>query len=80
MPASTDLSVLIGLRWPFLEVRETTGAGVQVERAEREGFEPSRQGITPPTRFPVALLKPLGHLSGEGESGQSVPTRGVREA
>ena len=32
--------------------------------AEREGFEPSRQGIAPPTRFPVALLKPLGHLSG----------------
>ena len=25
--------------------------------AEREGFEPSRQ-VTPPTRFPVALLKP----------------------
>jgi hypothetical protein len=31
--------------------------------AEREGFEPSRQ-LSPPTRFPVALLKPLGHLSG----------------
>src|SRR5665647_1182671 len=27
------------------------------EVAEREGFEPSRQ-VTPPTRFPVALLKP----------------------
>ena len=32
-------------------------------RTEREGFEPSRQ-VSPPTRFPVALLKPLGHLSG----------------
>src|ERR671910_1206540 len=30
--------------------------------AERVGFEPTRQ-LAPPTRFPVALLKPLGHLS-----------------
>ena len=31
-------------------------------RAERVGFEPTRQ-VSPPTRFPVAHLKPLGHLS-----------------
>ncbi len=33
---------------------------------ERVGFEPTRREI-PPTRFPIALLKPLGHLSGEWE-------------
>jgi hypothetical protein len=31
-------------------------------RTEREGFEPSRH-LSAPTRFPVALLRPLGHLS-----------------
>jgi hypothetical protein len=31
---------------------------------EREGFEPSRH-LSAPTRFPVALLRPLGHLSEE---------------
>ena len=31
--------------------------------AERVGFEPTRR-FDPPTRFPVAHLKPLGHLSG----------------
>jgi YtoQ family protein len=31
-------------------------------RAERVGFEPTRR-YDPPTRFPVAHLKPLGHLS-----------------
>ena len=30
--------------------------------AEREGFEPSIE-VTPYTRFPGVLLKPLGHLS-----------------
>src|SRR5215471_3928049 len=33
--------------------------------AEREGFEPSRH-LSAPTRFPVALLRPLGHLSEAG--------------
>ena len=33
-----------------------------VGSAEREGFEPSRRS-SPPTRFPGALLRPLGHLS-----------------
>ena len=32
-------------------------------KAERVGFEPTRQ-FDPPTRFPVVHLKPLGHLSG----------------
>ena len=31
-------------------------------RAEREGFEPSTH-LSARTRFPVALLRPLGHLS-----------------
>ena len=31
------------------------------QRADREGFEPSR--AIHPTRFPIVLLKPLGHLS-----------------
>ena len=30
--------------------------------AEREGFEPSAR-VTPSTRFPTVLLRPLGHLS-----------------
>ena len=30
---------------------------------ERRDSNP-RDGSTPPTRFPIALLKPLGHLSG----------------
>ena len=33
--------------------------------ADRVGFEPTRQ-LAPPTRFPVAHLKPLGHLSRAG--------------
>src|SRR3954467_11105642 len=35
-------------------------------RAEREGFEPSRE-LTPPTRLAGECLQPLGHLSGGGE-------------
>ena len=32
---------------------------------KRRGWDSNpRGGLTPPTRFPVALLKPLGHLSG----------------
>src|SRR6187200_835194 len=32
---------------------------------ERRGWDSNpRGGLTPPTRFPIALLKPLGHLSG----------------
>ena len=31
--------------------------------AERVGFEPTRQ-LSPPTRFPIVHLKPLGHPSG----------------
>lgn len=33
--------------------------------AEREGFEPSIP-VTQYTRFPSALLQPLGHLSAQG--------------
>src|SRR5680860_1791312 len=32
---------------------------------QRRGWDSNpRGGLAPPTRFPVALLKPLGHLSG----------------
>ena len=31
--------------------------------AERMGFEPTRE-LSPPTRFPVAPVRPLQHLSG----------------
>jgi hypothetical protein len=34
--------------------------------AEREGFEPSTH-LSARTRFPVALLRPLGHLSGSND-------------
>src|SRR5437870_5093871 len=39
--------------------------GHAVAGTERVGFEPTRRN-DPPTRFPVAHLKPLGHLSGAG--------------
>ena len=35
-------------------------------RTERAGFEPATQ-LSPRTRFPVALLRPLGHLSRASE-------------
>ena len=36
---------------------------------ERRGWDSNpRGGLTPPTRFPVALLKPLGHLSRVGQA------------
>ena len=41
-------------------------AGLQPE-AERAGFEPATD-LSARTRFPVALLRPLGHLSELGES------------
>ena len=36
-----------------------------LREAEREGFEPSTH-LSAGTRFPVAFLRPLGHLSGRG--------------
>src|SRR5580765_993648 len=42
-------------------------AGTRALReAEREGFEPSTH-LSAGTRFPVAFLRPLGHLSGAAE-------------
>jgi pimeloyl-ACP methyl ester carboxylesterase len=41
----------------------SSSSGSRRTEAERVGFEPTRQ-LSPPTRFPVAHLKPLGHLSG----------------
>ena len=37
-----------------------------LSKAEREGFEPSTH-LSAGTRFPVAFLRPLGHLSARGE-------------
>ena len=42
--------------------------------AERGGFEPPVRFAY--TRFPSVLLKPLGHLSGGGESYQPSPEPG----
>src|SRR6185312_7269954 len=44
-------------------------------RTERAGFEPATQ-LSPRTRFPVALLRPLGHLS-EAVQGTRPPSRGA---
>ena len=42
--------------------------------AEREGFEPSRH-LSAPTRFPVVLLRPLGHLSEAAKGSRSPAVR-----
>ena len=38
------------------------GAGAAV-RTEKEGFEPSRQGFSPPNALAGRRLQPLGHFS-----------------
>ena len=45
------------------QAREAGGEAPPVREAEREGFEPSTH-LSAGTRFPVAFLRPLGHLSG----------------
>src|SRR4051812_36660636 len=35
--------------------------------AEKEGFEPSRQGLTPPNALAGRRLQPLGHFSGRAK-------------
>ena len=45
-------------------------------RTERAGFEPATQ-LSPRTRFPVALLRPLGHLSESEKSRGSLPREGA---
>ena len=40
------------------------GCSIFVKLAEREGFEPSDE-VSPVTRFPVAPVQPLRHLSGQ---------------
>src|SRR5215813_7623905 len=51
----------------FLTRREARAKPVPLREAEREGFEPSTH-LSAGTRFPVAFLRPLGHLSGLAES------------
>ena len=41
-------------------------AGRSLWSTERAGFEPAKR-LSTLTRFPVALLRPLGHLSGRGQ-------------
>src|SRR5213079_1367439 len=45
--------------------------GAPPRLAERVGFEPTRR-YDPPTRFPVAHLKPLGHLSGRHDDSAGI--------
>src|SRR5204863_5349184 len=47
------------------------GAPPKARGAERVGFEPTRR-FDPPTRFPVAHLKPLGHLSGRHDDSAGI--------
>jgi hypothetical protein len=54
-------------------------SAVRPVRTDREGFEPSR--AVNPTRFPIVLLKPLGHLSlhvrgAQGRAHPAVERRG----
>ena len=51
------------LRTVVGQMRTVVRGDYGVGSAERVGFEPTRR-FDPPTRFPVAHLKPLGHLSG----------------
>ncbi len=54
-------------------------AARQGRPGERRGWDSNpRGGLTPPTRFPVALLKPLGHLSGSRQGIGSAPARRAR--
>src|ERR1019366_10327068 len=46
-----------------LECTRTACNGPDWATTEREGFEPSNE-VTPVTRFPVAPVQPLRHLSG----------------
>jgi hypothetical protein len=47
--------------------------------AEREGFEPSNE-VSPVTRFPVAPVQPLRHLSSAWIAGAAIPVRSTRSA
>ena len=47
----------------ILEVRLIGDSSLVYPKAEREGFEPSRE-LAPPTRLAGECLQPLGHLSG----------------
>ena len=79
-----DPKALNGFRdRPVQPLRHPSGVGRKrldhrPRRAKRRGWDSNpRGGLTPPTRFPVALLKPLGHLSGVCEG---YPPVGQRRA
>jgi hypothetical protein len=56
------------------EAAAKAAAGQGSERTEREGFEPSTH-LSAGTRFPVAFLRPLGHLSEGGQRSTGVTAR-----
>jgi hypothetical protein len=43
----------------------------QKSEAEKEGFEPSRQGFSPPNALAGRRLQPLGHFSGRGQDSRA---------
>src|ERR687888_2600307 len=51
-------------------------AGRAKRKAEKEGFEPSRQGFSPPNALAGRRLQPLGHFSRLGQD--SAPRRRAR--
>jgi hypothetical protein len=53
---------LPGFPWKFAGMGLFQQAIAGTVRMERAGIEPARH-LSAPTRFPVALLRPLGHLS-----------------
>ena len=49
-------------------VKASAARRSRARKAEKEGFEPSRQGCTPPNALAGRRLQPLGHFS-EGAKG-----------
>ena len=61
--ARADNHLVLGIQAVGQGVSELSAAfSLAVSVTEREGFEPSTH-LSARTRFPVALLRPLGHLS-----------------
>jgi hypothetical protein len=53
----------MGETW-FPPYERACGAAAANGEAEKEGFEPSRQGFSPPNALAGRRLQPLGHFSG----------------
>ena len=48
-------------------VRASVARRSRARKAEKEGFEPSRQGFSPPNALAGRRLQPLGHFSGQNK-------------